>query len=284
MRARRYPSDLTDQEWQILGPMLPPPACRTPRGGRPELHDRRDVVNAIRYVVSTGIQWRALPCDFPPWSTVYKSFAKWSHAGAWEEIQDRLRTMIRTKMGRCPNPVTVIIDSQSVKGSDTVGALTRGYDAGKCINGRKRHVITDTRGLPVAVLVTPANIQDRDAAKLLFERLHEYQPQVVLSWGDSAYGGELEKWAKDECGLTVVISRRPPGAKGFVLIPRRWVVERTNAWIMKSRRNCRDYERRPDHSEAHITLALLAIMLRRLARGAITPERYPSAAVLAAGA
>jgi len=187
-------------------------------------------------------------------------------------------------MGRCPNPVTVVIDSQSVKGAETVGSATRGYDPAKVIDGRKRHLVVDTKGLPMIVMVTAADIPDRDAAKLLFDRLCRREPQITLSWGDSAYGGGLETWAKDEHGLTVLISRRPPAAKGWILLPRRWVVERTNSWIMKARRNCRDYERRTDHSEAHITLALIAIMLRRLSRGQIAPDRYPSSAVLAAAA
>lgn len=240
MRARRYPADLTDAEWAILEPLLPPPACRTRAGGRPEEHERREIMDAIRYVVDGGIKWRAMPADFPPWSTVYKNFAKWSHAGAWQEIQDELRTMIRTRMGRCPNPVTAVIDSQSVKAAETVGSATRGFDAGKLINGRKRHLVVDTRGLPMLVMVTPASIQDRDAARIAFDRLREREPQVTLMWGDSGYSGQLESWAKDEHRLTVIISRRPPGVKGWVLLPRRWVVERVRREALVDRVEVRD--------------------------------------------
>jgi transposase len=282
-RPRTYPSDTTDGEWAILEPLLPPPACTTARGGRPEKHDRRDIVDAIRYVVDNGCKYRAVPADFPPWRTIYNFFERWARAGVITAIRDHLREQVRRRMGRCPNAVTLVIDSQSVKAAETVSKATRGYDAAKAVNGRKRHLAVDTKGLLVDVLVTPADTTDRDAARLLLARLRIAHPEITLVWADSGYSGELEKWAKDELALTMCISRRPPGARGFVLVPRRWVVERSLSWIMRARRLVRDYERLPRHSEAEISWSAVTLMARRLA-GRIQPDRYPSSAILAATA
>jgi transposase len=283
-RPRTYPSDTTDAEWGILAAMLPPPACTTPRGGRPEKHDRRDIVDAIRYVIDNGCKWRATPSDFPPWRTVYNFFERWARTGVIAAIRDQLRERVRRKMGRCPNAVTLVIDSQSVKAAETVSKATRGYDTAKAVNGRKRHLAVDTKGLLVDVLVTAADVTDRDAARLLLARLRSAHPEITLVWADSGYSGELEKWAKDQLALTMCISRRPPGARGFVLVPRRWVVERSLSWIMRARRLVRDYERLPHHSEAEISFSAITLMARRLADGRIAPDRYPSSAVLAAAA
>lgn len=266
MRTRRYPSDTTDAEWALIEPLLPVPACRTVTGGRPEAHPRRKIVDAIRYLVDNGIKWRAMPSDFPPWRTVFGFFDRWARAGVVERIRDALRTRLRVDAGKVPDQVTVIVDSQSVKAAETVSKATRGYDAGKKINGRKRHIAVDTRGLPVTVLVTPADISDRDAARVLLWRLRAVHPQLTLVWGDGAYSGSLIDWARKYLSLTVKTVKRPPGQVGFKVLPRRWVVERTLSWLTRARRNVRDYERLPEHSEAHLNWAAITLMTRRLAR------------------
>lgn len=266
-RRRRYPSDTTVAEWALLEPLLPVEACRTKTGGRPEKWHRRDVVDAIRYLVDNGAKWRALPADFPPWSTIYYVFRKWARNGVVAFIRDQLRRRIRTNLGRCPYPVTLIVDSQSVKAAETVGRNSRGFDPGKKINGRKRHVAVDTQGLPVMILVTPGDMSDRDAARELLWRLRMTHPQIAQVFADRAYAGQLVTWAHDFLDLHLRTVARPKGAKGFVVVPRRWKVERTLGWLMKARRNVRDYERLPEHAEAHLTWALITIMTRRLARG-----------------
>jgi transposase len=175
-RRRRYPSDTTPAEWALLQPLLPIPACQTKKGGRPEKHPRREIVDAIRYITDNGAKWRALPADFPPWETGYGFFARLNRAGVVAWIRDQLRRRIRTNLGRCPFPVTLIVDSQSVKAAETVSRATRGYDAGKKINGRKRHLAVDTKGLPVMIVVTPADMTDRDAARELLWRLRVTHP------------------------------------------------------------------------------------------------------------
>jgi transposase len=215
---------------------------------------------------------------------VYGFHARWARTGAVAAIRDQLREHIRRRMGRCPNAVTIVIDSQSVKAAETVSKDTRGYDVAKAVNGRKRHLVVDTKGLLVDVLVTPADVQDRDAARTLLRRLCREQPQITLMWADSAYGGELVEWARKNLHITVKISKRPPGAHGFVVLPRRWVVERSISWIMRARRLVRDYERLPLHSEAEISWSAITLMTRRLAGGHIEPDRYPSSTHLAMAA
>ncbi|MGW7314722.1 IS5 family transposase [Streptomyces sp. NPDC054865] len=266
-RRRHYPSDTTPAEWALLEPLLPVPACQTKIGGRPEKWPRRQIVDAIRYIVDNGAKWRALPADFPPWETVYGFFWRWNRAGVITWIRDQLRRRIRTNLGRCPYPVTLIIDSQSVKAAETVSKSTRGYDAGKKINGRKRHIAVDTRGMPVMIMVTPADMTDRDAAREMLFRLRLTHPQITQVWADSAYAGQLVDWARDFLDITLRTVSRPKGAKGFVVLPRRWRVERTLGWIMNARRNVRDYERLPQHGEAHINWTLITLMTRRLTRG-----------------
>jgi transposase len=268
VRRRRYPSDTSAAEWSLIEPLLPPPASARPGGGRgrPEKHPRREIVDAIRYVVDNGIKWRALPRDYPPWSTVYNYFARWARTGVVQQICDQLRRLVRLRSGKCARPVTAIVDSQSVKAAETVAKAERGYDAAKKINGRKRHVIVDTRGLMVLVTVTPADHTDRAVARTLLTKLRTAHPQITLVWADSAYSGELVDWSTRLLHLTLRIVNRPPGAKGFLVLPRRWVVERSLAWIMRARRNCRDYERLASHAEAHITWAAITLMTRRLTR------------------
>ncbi|MFF4085244.1 IS5 family transposase [Streptomyces sp. NPDC001777] len=270
MRERRYPSDMTDHEWALVEQLLPLPASETTRGGRPEKHPRREIVDAIRYVVDTGCKWRALPADFPPWRTVWGFMARWAAAGVIGQIRDALAGRIRREMGRGPRAVATIIDSQSVKAASTVGKDSRGYDAGKKINGRKRHVVVDTKGLPLMVMVTPADLHDSAAAKEVLFRLRLTHPEITLVWADRAYAGKLVTWAKKHLNLTIKTISRPKDTTGFVVLPRRWVVERSLAWMMNARRHARDYERLIQHSETLITWAAITLMTRRITRAGAT--------------
>ncbi|MFD8492964.1 IS5 family transposase [Amycolatopsis sp. NPDC059657] len=266
-RRRRYPSDTTDAEWALLAPLLPRPACETAAGGRPEKHHRRAIVDALRYVTDNGIKWRALPTDFPPWQTVHGFFTRWSRTGVFEKIRDRLREKIRLRAKRNPAPSAAVIDSQSVKAAETVGRPSRGYDGGKKIDGRKRHIATDTQGLLLVVLVTAANLQDRAAARLLLPALHAVQRGVSWIWADGGYtSADLVDWAQKTLRITLDIVKKIVGQKTFVILPRRWVVERTFSWITQARRNVRDYERLTDHSAAFINLSMITMMTRRLTR------------------
>ncbi|MBX9399622.1 IS5 family transposase [Streptomyces sp. TRM72054] len=280
MRRRRYPSDTTNAEWALLEGLLPTPACETSKGGRPEKHPRREIVDAIRYVVDTGCKWRALPADFPPWRTVWGFMARWAAAGIVGQIRDQLAGRIRRDMGKGPRAVATVIGSQSVKAAETVSKATRGYDAGKKINGRKRHLVVDTRGLPLMVMVTPADLHDAAAAKEVLFRLRLMHPEITIVWADSAYAGKLVDWAKQHLNLTIKPVSRPKDASGFVVLPRRWVVERSLAWMMHARRHARDYERLIQHSETLITWAAITLMTRRLARKGTTPSwpRKPATA------
>jgi transposase len=261
-RGRHYPPDLTDAQWAPIEPLLP--AVR--RGGRPEKHPRRAIVNAILYVVRTGCSWRQLPVDFPPWQTVYWYFARWEGQQVTEQILDRLRKRVRTAQGRNEQPSAGIIDSQSVKGADTVPKVTRGYDAGKKINGRKRFIVTDTLGLLIVVMVCAASVQDRDGAKQLLLSLYYVGP-VRFVFADGGFAGQLVDWAARILRTSIEIVRKPKGQKGFAVIPRRWAVERTLAWLTAHRRLARDYERDPAYSEAMIRWAAIGGMARGLTRG-----------------
>jgi transposase len=262
-----YPSSsITDAQWVVLEPLLPPPGNAGGRGGRPEKHPRRRVLDAIFYLVRGGIAWAALPHDFPPHQTVYGIFGRWARAGAWQQIHDALRDLVRVHEGRDPLPTAAIIDSQSVRGADTVPATTRGYDAGKKVNGRKRHIAVDTGGLLLAVVVTIAGIQDRDAAHRLLTALTGRFSTISLIWADGGYAGRLIIWARKVLSLTVEVVKRTDEVKGFTVLPRRWVVERTFAWISKFRRCVRDYETLPTHHEAMVHITMIMTMSRRLAR------------------
>jgi transposase len=242
-RQPRYPSDLTDEQWALIEPLLPPPAT----GGRAEKHPRRSIVDAILYVVRTGCSWRQLPADFPPWQTVYWYFARWEAQKVTETIQDALREDLRIAEGRHTEPSAGIIDSQSVKGADTVTRQSRGYDAGKKINGRKRFIITDTLGLLLTVSVCAASVQDRDGAKTALLGLYLATGRCRFVFADAAFAGQLLDWATRTVRTTIEIVRKPGGQKGFAVIPRRWAVERTLAWLTAHRRLARDYERHPRH-------------------------------------
>jgi putative transposase len=255
---RVYSTDLTNAQWAILEPHVPAPKP----GGRPISHSRREICNAILYVVRGGCAWRLLPHDLPPWQTVYGYFRTWRRDGTWQRIHDALRIAVRVAAGRRPQPSAAIVDSQSVKTTDRGGV--RGYDAGKKVNGRKRHLLVDTLGLLLLVVVHAANLQDRDGAKLVFLRAKRHYPRVRLLWADGGYRGKLVHWVTPVCHwtLTIVTQR----GTGFQLLPKRWIVERTFAWLVRFRRLSKDYEFLTETSEAMIQVAMIDLMVRRLAR------------------
>jgi transposase len=264
-RPRRYPSDTTDAEWALIAPLLPIPAWWAGRGGRPEAHCRRAVVDAIRYVTHNGCVWRALPADFPPWRTVYGIYQRWNASGATLALHGALRAAARQAAGRNAEPTAAVIDSQSVRAAPTVPKASRGWDAAKKVNGRKRHIAVDATGLLLEVLVTPASVQDRDAARPLLFNLRRARRRIRLAWADGGYAGKLQPWAATYLKLTVQIVKRPDDLHTFAVLPRRWVVERTLAWITSYRRCARDYERLPAHHEAMVLWAMITLMARRLA-------------------
>ena len=257
---------MSDAEWAVTEPALPAPAWTLGKGGRPAGYCRRDIVDGIRYLVKEGIQWRAVPADFPHWRTIYDYASGWEKTGATGNMHDELRRQCRTAAGRDPEPTAAIIDAQSARAAETVGKPSRGYDAGKKVNGRKRHIAVDTSGLLLEVLVTTASTQDRDAARPLLFNLHRARRRIRLAWADGGYAGKLQPWAATYLKLTVQIVRRPDDLHTFAVLPRRWVVERTLAWITSYRRCARDYERLPAHHEAMILWAMITLMTRRLAR------------------
>jgi transposase len=226
-RQRRYPSDMTDEQWALIEPLLPAPKT----GGRPEKHSRRSIVDGVLYMVRTGCAWRYLPADLPPWQTVYWYFKRWEEGRVTEAMLAALREQTRVQQGRNPQPAAGIIDSQSVKGADTVGRDSRGYDAGKKINGRKRFIVTDTLGLLIVVVVVlAASVQDRDGAKTTLLSMYLAAP-VRFVFADGGFAGKLVDWAMTFLATTVHVVRKPGGQQGFAVIPRRWCVERTLAWL-----------------------------------------------------
>jgi len=256
---KTYPSDLNDAEWQILEPLIPP----AKPGGRPRKVDMREILNGIFYEIRSGCAWRMLPHDLPPWQTVYHYFRHWKGDGTWESMNQELRTKLRVADGREEQPSAAIIDSQSVKTTKVKGP--RGYDAGKKVKGRKRHILVDTMGLLLMVLVHVANIQDRDGAKLLLNKAKVFFTRLSLIWADGGYKGKLVKWVHKTCGWKLEIVKRDKGVKGFQVLPRRWVVERTFAWLSFYRRLSKDYEVLTETSEAMIYAAMVHLMVRRLA-------------------
>ncbi|WP_406737278.1 IS5 family transposase [Streptomyces sp. NBC_00853] len=257
---------MTDAEWAAVRPLLPVPAWLEGRGGQPEGYCHRQMLDAIRYLVAGGISWRSMPVDFPAWARVYAFFRRWRENELIAEFHDRLRENVRKREGREAEPSAGIIDAQSVKAAASVPAASRGYDGGKRVNGRKRHVITDCLGLILVVAVTAANIGDREAALPLLARLRNLHRDIALVWADSGYTGGLIDWCREKLALTLAIVKRADDMEGFVVLPRRWVVERTLSWLMHSRRLARDCETLPATSEAMILFSMITRMGRRLAR------------------
>lgn len=260
-QLKSYDTDLTDAQWQRIETLIP----KAQRRGRPLEHTRRSIVNAILYVVRAGCAWRLLPKTFAPWQTVYGYYRSWAKKGLWQTIHDRLREAVRRQAGKKPSPTAAIMDSQSVKTADHGGE--RGYDAGKKVTGRKRHILVDTLGLILGLFITPADVQDRDGARGLLDPLVYALGKLQKIWADAGYLGELVAWVKSlrPFGrLHLEVVKRPEQRKGFHVVRKRWIVERTFGWLMKSRRLVRDYERKVKHSEAMIHICMIGLMLRRL--------------------
>jgi putative transposase len=286
---KSYPTNLTDAEWHYLKCHLPTPKRR----GRPRIYGFREILDAVFYVLRSGCAWRLLPRDFPPWETVYHYFRKWSLDGTWERLNHTLRECLRTTLGRNPQPSAGIVDSQSAK-TTGVGGEARGYDGGKKVRGRKRHILVDTEGFVLKVRVHSAKIPDKDGLRLLLESARSCLPRLSHLWLDAGYQGRGKEWTENVLGLSVEVVHRAPrpipekvaqiwaeewakeGRKvdwqkllprrGFEVLPRRWVVERTFAWICHNRRMSKDYERLCSTGEAFVYIAMMRLMVRRLAR------------------
>ena len=260
MKIADYDTDLTDAQWTLVEPLLPPPQHL----GRPR-PDLRRILNALLYVAKAGCQWRLLPKEFPAWQTVYHVFRKWARDHVWEGLNARLRAVVRARAGKRSRPTAAILDSQSVKSDPHGGAV--GYDAGKKIKGRKRHLLVDTLGLLLGVHVTPASTPEREGAQALLARVLPWLVWLRLLWVDGGYtGAAFAAWVRGlRPKLVVTVVKRSDHASGFTVLPRRWVVERTFGWLMRHRRLVRDYETTEASAEAFVLLAMIRVQIRRLA-------------------
>jgi putative transposase len=258
-----YPTDLNDNQGSKTRPYLPVKA----KTGRPREHGWRKILNGIFYLLQRGCSWRMMPSDLPPWQTVYHYFRVWRQNGTWERLNRLLREKVRLQFGKKRQASASILDSQSAKTSE--GGLERGCDAGKKVTGRKRHTLVDTLGLLLKVVVTAGNVQDRDGAKQLLEDIVE-EEQIIrrlkLIWADGSYRGELITWIEDLFGWKLEIVEKPKEQIGFQALPKRWIVERTFAWLVRQRRLARDYERLPETSASLIDVAMVRLMIHRLAK------------------
>lgn len=302
-REQPYPTDTTDEQWALIAPFVASLSESGPgtKGGRPPDYDRREIIDGILYITRAGCAWRLLPHDFPPYRLVFYYFRRWSADGRLDRIHQALRDAVRDATARDhggpdgdpdggghgpvdtrdPMASAAVVDSQSIAAAPTVGHLVdpgrssrnspdgpgdaRGYDAGKKINGRKQHLVVDTLGLLIAVLVTPASVQDRDGGIRVLSRAKTVMPSLVLVWADAAYSKKVRDFAATCLRIAVEVVARPAEQRGFAVLPRRWVAERTHAWFTACRCLARDYERRHTHAEAMIKLSSIGLMLRRLA-------------------
>jgi putative transposase len=265
MQNSLYPTDLSDEQWNLLQVVLPPPKTPKTRGRPPA--DRRRICNGLLYFVRAGCAWRLLPRDFGPWKTVYHYFRLWTRQGRWQIIHQLLRDAVRTEAGKRREPTAAILDSQTVRSADQAGE--RGYDAAKKTKGIKRHILVDTLGLLLGVFVTKADVPERAGARSLLQPTLACFRWLRCLWADQGYGGdEFSAWvaAQRKIGtLRLEVVPRAKNQRGFAALPKRWIVERTFGWFMKHRRLVRNYEVKTRHAEAWLHIALIGIMLRRLA-------------------
>lgn len=256
--------------WSVIEPLLPVRDLR--KGGRPRAYGDRLVLDSIFFVLRGGCQWRMVPHDLAPWWVAYRWYRTWAADGTWDTVHDGLRAQVRVAAGRDPQPSAGVLDAQSIKSSE--GGEARGFDMGKKTTGRKRHLVVDTLGLMLVVMVTSASVQDRAGGRAILARLAALFPSVALVWADGGYANKIDSsivaWAKDKLGLLLEIVKRSDDVKGFKVLPRRWVVERTFGWLVRNRRLARDYERLTATSEAMIKIAMIRLMAIRLAGQRVT--------------